>query len=80
MVNPMKIAVYCLEETVKVSSFSKNRQLNKAKGAIRKVAAVTQPLTMVIDEVCDYPSLETLGENDKYSKKSIGLLIHRAVR
>ena len=54
---------------MKISSVSMNRPLNKAQGAIRKVSAVTQPLTMVIDEVSDYPSLETPVENDKYSKK-----------
>ena len=54
---------------MKISSVSMNRPLNKAQGAIRKVSAVTQPLTKVIDEVSDNPSLETLVENDKHSKK-----------
>ncbi len=53
---------------MKISSVSMNRPLNKAQGAIRKVSAVTQPLTMAIDEVSDYPSLQTPLEKDKNSK------------
>ena len=43
--------------------------LNKAQGAIRKVSGVTQPLTMAIEEVSDYPSIDTPVDNDKHSKK-----------
>ena len=53
---------------MKISSVSMNRPLNKAQGAIRKVSAVTQPLTMAIDEVSDYPSLQNPLEKDKNSK------------
>ena len=46
-----------------------NRPLNKAQGAIRKVSAVTQPLTMAIEEVSNYPSIDAPVDNDKHSKK-----------
>jgi hypothetical protein len=54
---------------MKISSVSMNRPLNKAQGAIRKVSAVSQPLTLAVDEVSDYASLETPVDNDKHSKK-----------
>ena len=54
---------------MKISSVSMNRPLNKAQGAIRKVSAVSQPLTLAVDEVSDYPSLETSVDSDKHSKK-----------
>ena len=54
---------------MRISSVSMNRPLNKAQGAIRKVSAVTQPLTLAVDEVSDYPALDTSLENDKQSKK-----------
>ena len=53
---------------MKISSVSMNRPLNKAQGAIRKVSAVTQPLILAVDEVSDYPALNTALENDKRSK------------
>ena len=55
---------------MKISSVSMNRPLNKAQGAIRKVSAVTQPLTMVMEEVSDYPSIDAPVDNDKHSKKN----------
>jgi hypothetical protein len=55
---------------MKISSVSMNRPLNKAQGAIRKVSAVTQPLTMAIEEVSDYPSIDAPVDNDKHSKKN----------
>ena len=54
---------------MKISSVSMNRPLNKAQGAIRKVSAVTQPLTLAVDEVSDYPAIDNSLENDKRSKK-----------
>jgi hypothetical protein len=54
---------------MKISSVSMNRPLNKAQGAIRKVSAVTQPLTLAVDEVSDYPAIDNFLENDKRSKK-----------
>ena len=54
---------------MKISSVSMNRPLNKAQGAIRKVSAVTQPLTMAIEEASDYPSIDAPVDNDKHSKK-----------
>jgi hypothetical protein len=54
---------------MKISSVSMNRPLNKAQGAIRKVSAVTQPLTMAIEDVSDYPSIDAPVDNDKHSKK-----------
>ena len=54
---------------MKISSVSMNRPLNKAQGAIRKVSAVTQPLTLAVDEVSDYPAIDNSFENDKRSKK-----------
>jgi hypothetical protein len=60
---------------MKISSVSMNRPLNKAQGAIRKVSAVTQPLTLAVDEVSDYPLLNAALENDKHSKnKSHGAI------
>ena len=55
---------------MKISSVSMNRPLNKAQGAIRKVSAVTQPLTLAVDEVSDYPLLENSTELLKNSKKN----------
>ena len=54
---------------MKISSVSMNRPLNKAQGAIRKVSAVTQPLTLAVDEISDYPAIDNSLENDKRSKK-----------
>ena len=54
---------------MKISSVSMNRPLNKAQGAIRKVSAVTQPLTMAIEEASDYPSIDAPVDNDKQSNK-----------
>ena len=55
---------------MKISSVSMNRPLNKAQGAIRKVSAVTQPLTLAVDEVSVYPLLENSTEPLKNSKKN----------
>jgi hypothetical protein len=54
---------------MKISSVSMNRPLSKAQGAIRKVSAVTQPLTKAVDEVSDFQALNESLENDKRSKK-----------